>query len=182
LCSLSGRFLEFYLINLAFSFKQNLQFEALRHLDDSAHAMAACSPNQFAIVTANQLFICRLSGLTLQVSQVHQMCVTSISLSFDGFYVLENQELKFVRGEEIQVVYRQKMVHRFLINPKATFLCRMGPKGSEIEIFEDRILKSGQINAFDSRDGYIAVLLKSKVLTIQRLSDGKKMAVSVPDK
>jgi hypothetical protein len=174
--------LEFYLVNPAYSFKQKLQFEAPSPLDNSAHAMAACNENQFAIVTASQLFICSLSGLVLQVYQIHQMCVTLISSALDRFFVLENQEVKSVRGEEIEIIYCQKIVHSFVINSAGTFLCRNGPKESEIEILGDRTLKCGQVIAFDSRDDYIAVLLKSKVLTIERLSDGKKMAVSVPDK
>jgi hypothetical protein len=50
----------------------------------------------------------------------------------------------------------------------------MGLKGAEIEIFDDRIPKSSPKNPFDSGEDYIAVLLNSKVLAIERLLDTQR--------
>jgi hypothetical protein len=43
-------FLEFYLINPVYSFKQKLRFDAPCPLDNYAHPMAACKENQLAMV------------------------------------------------------------------------------------------------------------------------------------
>jgi hypothetical protein len=140
---------------------------------------------EFVAITPIEILICQIDlsehRRGAQIVHRHAISTQSIREFSTGYLVVQNPNLLFVEGGKCEEFFPQKLVSQFRVDNDTVITASLAHKhDAELMVVNGPSFRVRRILDFDAADGWIVILLKSKVLLIvNRLNMTQRMQIQV---